>query len=252
MGKSEVGITYPRSTSTLSFQIIPPCFFYTFRLAEARQFGVKVLVDCSFEDTMTVFEQTKVVAGMRKTFKHNRMAQHPLHLQLCGLKPDSYIMDLFEEALPSLDKSHISQYAECYSELYPRERLVVLTPDSPNTIEYDSKDIYVVSGLVDFARSDPVTFDKADKLGIRTAKLPMHLIKLAPGRSIEMPFFNVVNCIRARSMHKNWLDIVEAYTPLEIQYRYHCFDEEDRQKMKDERLQMKPSPQIIINDYGDE
>lgn len=221
-------------------------------MACARRFGVKVLVDCSFEETMTAHEQTKVVTGMRKTFVHNRMAQHPLHLQLCGLQPDSYIMELFKEAVPSLNKSHIAQYAQCYSELYPRERLVVLTPDSPNTIEYDSNDIYVVSGIVDFARTDPLSFDKANRLGVRTARLPMHLLQLAPGRSIEMPFFNVVNCIRARSMNENWTEIVEQFTPFEIQHRYHCLNEKDRQKMIDDRAKIKPFPEIRINDYGDE
>lgn len=255
MGKSEVGITYFDAHGIFKFVALKLSrhLFGAFRMACARQYGVKVLVDCSFEDTMTVFEQTKVVTGMRKTFVHNRLARHPLHLQLCGLKPDSYIMDLFKEALPSIDKSHISQYSQCYSDLYPRERLVVLTPDSPNTIEYDNRDIYVVSGIVDFARADPISFDKATQLGVRTAKLPMHLIQLAPGRSIEMPFFNVVNCIRARSTHNDWMEIVEKYTPLEIQQRYDCLNEEDRQKLKDDRSKITPlNPEIIINDYANE
>lgn len=199
---------------------------------------------------MTALEQYKVANGVRKTFLMNRTSAQPLDLQMCGVQPNSDIMDMFRQSVPNLGISLLATHNQCYSEVYPKHRLVVLTPDSSNTLAFNANDIYVVSGLVDFARSDPVTLDKADRLGIRTAKLPLHLMKLAPGKSIEMPFFNVVNCIRARCMNENWLNILEELTPLEIQYQYQHLSDEDRKQIIAKKCENEFSrPEITIDDY---
>lgn len=161
-------------------------------------------------------------------------------------------MSHFNEMAPMLDTLNLEAHAECYSSMFPKERLVVLTPDSGYTLEYNGNDVYVVSGLVDFASAVPVTLDKARSLGIRTAKLPMHLVKLSPGRSTEMPFFNVVNCVRARTINENWEEILEANTPLEIQYKYRHLSDDERKEIKVNNWENDcPRREIVIDDYGD-
>lgn len=218
----------------------------------ARQYGVKMLVDCSFEAQMTTQEQSRVACGIRKTFLINRLSDCPLDLHLCGVKSDSLIMKHFRDSVPMLNTTHLPIHSDCYSSMFPKERLVALTPDSGHALEYNGNDVYVVSGLVDFASAKPVTLDKAKSLGIRTAKLPMHLLKLGVGCSNEMPFFNVVNCVRARRTNDNWTEILEANTPIEIQHRYQHLTDEEREAVIASKLENHlPRREIVIDDYGD-
>lgn len=61
-----------------------------------------------------------------------------------------------------------------FAELFPKEKLVYLTPDSNNELsEFNDEDIYIVGAIVDKSESKPWTLSKAKRLGIRTAKLPL-------------------------------------------------------------------------------
>ena len=61
-----------------------------------------------------------------------------------------------------------------YIEVFKKEELVYLTADSPHTIDsFDPSKVYVVGGIVDRNRYKGLTFDKATKQGIQTAKLPI-------------------------------------------------------------------------------
>ena len=58
--------------------------------------------------------------------------------------------------------------------LFPVERLVYLTADSPNEIErIVPGDVYILGGIVDRNRYPNITYKKAVSQGIRTARLPL-------------------------------------------------------------------------------
>lgn len=55
-----------------------------------------------------------------------------------------------------------------------KERLVYLTPDSQNYLkEFNHNDVYIIGGMVDKGSQKPITLSKAERLGIRTAQLPL-------------------------------------------------------------------------------
>lgn len=64
---------------------------------------------------------------------------------------------------------------ECsYLDLFPREKLVYLTPHCQQVLnEYDHDDIYIIGGIVDCSNNEPLSLAKAKKEGIRMAKFPL-------------------------------------------------------------------------------
>jgi len=58
--------------------------------------------------------------------------------------------------------------------MHSPDKLVYLTSDSENTMEkLDNTKVYVIGGIVDRNRLKRATIDRAEELGIATAKLPI-------------------------------------------------------------------------------
>lgn len=61
-----------------------------------------------------------------------------------------------------------------YTDLYPKEKLVYLSPDAKHELNHwNHEDIYIIGGLVDLAQEKPITLAKAKREGIRAARLPL-------------------------------------------------------------------------------
>ena len=55
---------------------------------------------------------------------------------------------------------------------YPKDHIIYLSADAEEVLtELDSSYLYIIGGIVDRNRYKNLTFDKAKRLGIRTAKL---------------------------------------------------------------------------------
>lgn len=179
-----------------------------------------MLIDCSFEDEMSFLEKNKVTWGLEQAYSINRKHKQPFDIHLCGVKPNSVIIDKLRERIPCIDTSPLSIHSECYTEIYPKERIVMLTSDSENVLEYNWNDIYVVGAIVDMGRHEPLTLTKANALGIRTAKLPLHLIKFGPCGGKELSFRHVIDCVRGRQTNENWKEVLEEFVPKLKQEKY--------------------------------
>lgn len=154
---------------------------------------------------MTDQERSNVAKGLKRVYAENRKHKMPFDLHLCGVKSDSVIINNLCGQIPSLLKkgSPTEIHSECFMELFPKERLVMLTSDSANVLKYNSNDIYIVGGIVDFGRSDPLTLAKAKKLGIRTARLPLDNLRLEAGDSRELPMSAAIAVVRECQINKN-------------------------------------------------
>ena len=63
---------------------------------------------------------------------------------------------------------------KCYTELYPKENLVYLTPDCREELKvYDPDAIYIIGAIVDLSANKPLTMAKSKRQKIRFAKLPL-------------------------------------------------------------------------------
>lgn len=63
---------------------------------------------------------------------------------------------------------------ELYLDLFERDRLVYLTPDSPNEMTHFEHDaVYILGGIYDDQNKQPLTLDKARRQNIRHLRLPI-------------------------------------------------------------------------------
>lgn len=117
---------------------------------------------------------------------------------------------------------------ECYTNLFPNERLVMLTSDSDNVLEYNANDIYIVGGIVDLGRNQQLTLAKAKSQNIRMARLPLEYIKFGPGAGKELPFSTVIEIMLERQRTSNWREILEKCVPLQRQAKHQNLFEKER------------------------
>lgn len=191
------------------------------RLHRAKLHGQKVIVDCSYEHFLTDLERSKVASGLRWIYSENRKHIKPMDLHICGVKPESTIIKNLSGQIPSLLKksSPTRIHSECFTELFPKERLVMLSPDSDEVFKYNADDIYVVGGIVDFGRSDPLTLAKAKKLGIRCARLPLDNLRLREGDTREMTMGTTVGIVRECQINDNMNEVIRKCVKLKSDIR---------------------------------
>ena len=121
--------------------------------------------------------------------KLNKEAKTPFPLYLTGVSPEiqdwlrtNYVIDETGANFPvEITEKH-------QTELFPKERLVYLSPDSKNDLmEFDDDDIYVIGGIIDKGNDySPLTLANAKRNQIRHARFPMKkTIGLAADLNVE-------------------------------------------------------------------
>lgn len=191
------------------------------RLHRAKLYGQKVIIDCSYEKYMTDLERSKVAIGLKRVYSENRKHPKPFDLQICGAPPESKIIKNLSGQIPTLlsKPSPTRVHSECFSQLFPKERLVMLSPDSDDVLEYNFDDIYIIGGIVDYGRNDPLTLAKAKKLGIRSARLPLDNLRMREGDSRELPMSSAISVIRERQVTNDWNEIIEKFVYLKSKFK---------------------------------
>lgn len=189
----------------------------------AKLFGQKVLIDCTFDYEMNDREIRNTTWSMEKAYTTNREHKLPLDMHFFCNQSYKPSFDNLHKQIPTLigQKSMYEIHYECYTNLFPTKRLLVLTPDSTNIFQYNFDDIYVVGGIVDRGHSTPKMLAKAKRLGLRTARLPLKYS--GPGKSHELALHNVIDILRECQMCRNWKKILELYGPKATrprEYRY--------------------------------
>lgn len=214
-------------------------FFHIFdiRLLRAALFGQKIIIDCSYEQQLTDLECRKIAKGLKRVYSENHVHEKPLDLHLCGFPTDSAVFRNLSGHLPNLfKKSSLTKlHSECFSTLFPRERLVMLTPDSDAEFEYDPNAIYVVGGIVDIGRNEPLTMAKAKRLGIRTAHFSLGNLRLKAGDTRELTISTSIGIIRECQMMNDMQQIIRKCVKLKS-------ERIEEQKNRDDEMRTKRKP----------
>lgn len=160
---------------------------------------------------MTDKERRKTAHGLKRLYAENRKHIKPMDLKLCGVQMNSVIIKNLNGQIPNLlyKSSPTGVHSQCFTELFPKERLVMLTSDSDDVLEYNYNDIYIIGGIVDMGRNDPLTLAKAKKLGIRSARLPLDNLRMGPGDSREQPMSATAAFIRECQINRNLNEIIK-------------------------------------------
>uniref|UniRef100_T1JQQ1 RNA (guanine-9-)-methyltransferase domain-containing protein 1 n=2 Tax=Tetranychus urticae TaxID=32264 RepID=T1JQQ1_TETUR len=188
--KLEMGISYdPETGKPIYGKWRNSCFIdlgkkheYTAFLPQniaASQFGQKLIIDFSYENCMHTQEKKSLVKQLCFGYQKIRESEDPFDLWFCGLNPKEKTHSYLDEVLgwnrnAIFTNSFIHRTERSYLDLFPKEKLVYLCPDSSVDLhKFDDEAIYIVGGLVDKRVIKPVSLAKCKKEGLKTARLPL-------------------------------------------------------------------------------
>lgn len=145
-------------------------------MLQAKQFGSKLIFDCSFDDLMRPQDVSDTAKQLTYGFSANRNHLEPFDIHICTPSIEGKTMKALQKTIPTLMAPNfpIEVHTESYVDLFPKSQLVYLTPNSRNVIEtFNPDDIYIVNGFVEKGNHGPVTMAKAKEQQLRTAWFPV-------------------------------------------------------------------------------
>ena len=145
-----------------------------FRESCAR--GCRVAVDCDFESLMTEREVRSACQQLMYCYGANRRAAAPSRILLAGLrgKMAAHMQNLTGFSSWLATDVDARPLEDVFATDAARRDVVYLTAESETVLEaVDPATTYVIGGFVDRNRHKGLTRDKAKRLGLRTARLPI-------------------------------------------------------------------------------
>ncbi|NWZ92077.1 TM10C methyltransferase, partial [Nesospiza acunhae] len=148
---------------------------YNWRAAQSMIFGQPLVFDMSYEKDMSVREVSNTVRQIVMSESSNRRSVDPFHIHFCNFKDDSlYHREFIKNYREAWDKLLITVTGQCYTEIFPKDKLIYLTADSPKVMKaFDHDKIYIVGSMVDKSIKRGVSLARAKRLGLETAALPL-------------------------------------------------------------------------------
>lgn len=144
------------------------------RCAQAMTFGRPLVVDMNYESYMSNQNIVSFVNQLLDGYGNNHRHVEPYDLVLSNFDKSSFVFN----KICYMHKRHDCLFAktseQSYVDLFPKERLVYLSPDAEDELLEDDEDnIYIVGGFVDSSCGKPISYARAKKDNIRSARLPI-------------------------------------------------------------------------------
>lgn len=115
-------------------------------------YGQSTVIDCSYEEHMVSREILNAAKQMTFVFGDNRIHREPFNLHLCNVDLNGQFMKQLRRNIPSIDEPWFPLNIHCksYLEIFPKEKLVYLTPHCREELTtYDHDAVYIVGCMVD-------------------------------------------------------------------------------------------------------
>lgn len=126
------------------------------RLIRAMQFSPKIVLDCSYDEHMTKRESINAAKQLMLCFAENRAHDDPFDLHYCNVNTKSISMQYLQRFIPTMHNPEFPMNVQekCFTELFPKEQLVYLTPHCRTELmEYNPDDVYIIGAMVDTVSS---------------------------------------------------------------------------------------------------
>ncbi|KAG3119685.1 hypothetical protein PI124_g2144 [Phytophthora idaei] len=178
----------------------------------AAEEGVKVVIDCEFEEKMTEKEKKSLSQQIMFSYGVNRRSRTPMNAYITSLHGD--IRKNLEKISGFHEWQAFTESSKSYVDIFKMESLVYLTADSPNTITKLSHDkVYIIGGIVDRNRLKSITYQKAVEQGIETAKLPLDAVVELGSATRVLTVNHVFEILAQFSEIKDWAQATLATLP---------------------------------------
>ena len=180
---------------------------------QAQIFDNPLIFDLSYNHHMTPMEQNNTAKQLMLSFSDNREHKLPFPLLLCNANPESRTMKMLHKLIPPIYQPDfpINISTKNYTELFPRDKLVYLTPHCKTELtHYDSDAIYIVGALVDKSNNEPLSWAKASKEKIKMAKLPLDsYLNWGAGSGKSLTLNSMTNIMLELKTSGNWRKALE-------------------------------------------
>lgn len=135
----------------------------------------QICIDCSFEDSMTEREVNSLASQIRYCYATNKKADHPVKVTVSSLRGETFNHLQNVSGFEHWTHRGFHHTAKSVEEAYPeKSKLVYLTSDSDTVLEkLEDYHVYIIGGIVDRNRLKRAAIDRAEALGIATARLPI-------------------------------------------------------------------------------
>lgn len=177
-----------------------------FRFLSAMMYDLPILIDLSYEHLMN----DKRILSFQNQFNSAYLilgySKNPFHLLCCNASEDSKI----KQHLSGI-KYFVSTTEKSYLDLYPRNKLVYLSPCSQNMLEkFDHNLVYIVGGYS--MQEESPCMEVVKKRHVKTARFP---IELRNRKNYNFNLDDVLELLLMLKMNKSWGHIVGEF------YRTH-------------------------------
>ena len=162
-------------------------------LARAARLGDFFIVDGGFESAHERHSYfSSLVQRVFRCFKHLTRFHSPSYIIISDLAVN---LQTRSHPLPHEHSNYFHSTRDLYIDLFERDRLVYLTPDSPNVMtHFDHQAIYILGGIYDDQNKEPLTYQKALRQNIRHVKLPLDKY-LTSVQSLFLGLWTVFNVV---------------------------------------------------------
>ncbi|XP_063822919.1 mitochondrial ribonuclease P protein 1 homolog isoform X2 [Ostrinia nubilalis] len=182
--------------------------FDNYRALQAIQYGLPIVIDCSYEEHMVLRETINSAKQLTLLFGDNRLHKDPFDLHLCNVNLKGDFMRQLRKNIPSLEEPwfplHI--HTKSYLDVFPKDKLVYLTPHCREELtEFDHDAIYIIGCMVDKVNNEPLSLAKAKKDGVKMAKLPLdRFMEWAPGSKKNLNVNHMVPILSDLKISGDW------------------------------------------------
>ncbi|XP_077498203.1 mitochondrial ribonuclease P protein 1 homolog isoform X2 [Amblyomma americanum] len=210
--------------------------------AWATMFGQTLVFDLDYEHEMSKRELTNAADQLQEVYATNRLDPDPFNLVFCNVKEGSQYKQHLHRVLPHLGKPSclVTATEKSYLDLYPKERLVYLTPDARQPLRYSDDAIYIVGAMVDLGSQRPLSMAKAKRQGISFARLPLdEYLQWGQSSSKTLALNHITRILLDMKATKDWSKAFESVprrklkTPeeLEAEAQYRSSKEVQRKRV---------------------
>lgn len=117
------------------------------RLIQAMLHGIDIVIDCGYDANMTNLENKLCAKQLCFLFAENRLDRDPFNIHFCNVNRDGVCYKHLKKFIPTLDDPgfpmNISE--KHYTTLFPKEKLVYLTPHCRTELQvFNPDDVYIV------------------------------------------------------------------------------------------------------------
>ena len=131
-------------------------------------------MDLGFQDSMSARENFEAAKQLTEIFAENRQHRTPFVLHFANFTEQNHLAHLLQQMMPNIRDLPLILNSNDYVDQFPKEKLVILTPDSPHNLDkFNPNDHYVINAIVDRGDKVPLSMAKAKRYNLRTARLPL-------------------------------------------------------------------------------